>query len=208
MISVSVAGIGGQGNVLAAKILAQAAKAKGWQVRTAETIGMAQRGGDVISHVRMGNNNEEVYAPLPAKGTVDVIIALEPGEGARALPYLKQNGLLVVAKSGVAPSTADLKADPYNPDEVIVSLEKQGVAVSVMDDQALCEQLGTRKALNIMMLAHALNVVNNDSRFSENELCGAISLDDMRDAIVACVKEKFVTMNLNAVDLVLQSAKV
>lgn len=208
MISVSIAGIGGQGNVLAAKILAQAAKTKGWQVRTAETIGMAQRGGDVISHVRMGNNHEEVYAPLPAKGSVDVVIALEPGEGARALPYLKENGLLVVPQSGIAPSTADLKADPYNPAAVIDALAAQGVAVSVVDDQALCDALGTRKALNIMMLAHAINVVNTDPRFEHNELRNAISMDELREAIVACVKEKFVTINLTAVDLVLQSAKV
>lgn len=78
MINVSIAGIGGQGSVLAARILAQAAEAKGWQVRSAETIGMAQRGGDVMSHVRMGNAGEEVFSPLPAKGTVDVLIALEP----------------------------------------------------------------------------------------------------------------------------------
>lgn len=208
MISVSIAGIGGQGNVLAAKILAQAAKTKGWQVRTAETIGMAQRGGDVISHVLMGNNNEEVFAPLPAKGSVDLIIALEPGEGARALPYLKEKGLLVVPQSGIAPSTADLKAEPYDPASVIEALKNQGIAVSVVDDQNLCKVLGTRKALNIMMLAHAINTVNTDPRFENNELRNAISLDEMRDAIKACVKEKFVTMNLTAVDLVLQSAKV
>lgn len=208
MISVSIAGIGGQGNVLAAKILAQAAKTKGWQVRTAETIGMAQRGGDVISHVRMGNNNEEVFAPLPAKGSVDLIIALEPGEGARALPYLKEKGLLVVPQSGIAPSTADLKAELYDPASVIEALKNQGIAVSVVDDQNLCKVLGARKALNIMMLAHAINTVNTDPRFENNELRNAISLDEMRDAIKACVKEKFVTMNLTAVDLVLQSAKV
>ena len=96
MINVSIAGIGGQGSVLAAKILAQAAEAKGWQVRTAETIGMAQRGGNVMSHVRMGNRGEVVHSPLPAKGSVDMIIALEPGEGARALPFLKKDGVLVV----------------------------------------------------------------------------------------------------------------
>ena len=64
MINVSLAGIGGQGSVLAAKILAEAARSKGWQVRTAETTGMAQRGGDVMSHVRMGNNGEEVFSPV------------------------------------------------------------------------------------------------------------------------------------------------
>ena len=104
MINVSLAGIGGQGSVLAAKILAEAARSKGWQVRTAETTGMAQRGGDVMSHVRMGNNGEEVFSPLPGDASDDVIIALEPGEGLRALHLLKPSGVMVVARSGVAPT--------------------------------------------------------------------------------------------------------
>ena len=77
MRNVLLTGVGGQGTVLAAKVLAQAAQAKGWQVRTAETIGMAQRGGSVVSHVRMGDNGEEVITPLVAKGTADMIIAFE-----------------------------------------------------------------------------------------------------------------------------------
>ena len=90
MRNVLLTGVGGQGTVLAAKVLAQAARAKGWQVRTAETIGMAQRGGSVVSHVRMGDNGEEVIAPLVAKGTADMIIAFEPAEAARVLPYLSR----------------------------------------------------------------------------------------------------------------------
>lgn len=71
MIDILLAGVGGQGTVLAAKVLAQAAQSKGWQVRTAETIGMAQRGGNVTSHVRMGSNGGAVYSPLitPARPT-------------------------------------------------------------------------------------------------------------------------------------------
>ena len=69
MRNVLLSGVGGQGTVLAAKVLAQAAQDKGWQVRTAETIGMAQRGGNVVSHVRMGDAGEEVFAPLLAEGT-------------------------------------------------------------------------------------------------------------------------------------------
>ena len=92
MIDFLLAGVGGQGTVLAAKVLAQAAQSKGWQVRTAETIGMAQRGGNVTSHVRMGSNGEAVYSPLITPGTADMVIALEPGEAARALPYLAPGG--------------------------------------------------------------------------------------------------------------------
>ena len=72
MRNVLLSGVGGQGTVLAAKVLAQAAQEKGWQVRTAETIGMAQRGGNVVSHVRMGDAGEEVFAPLLAEGTADL----------------------------------------------------------------------------------------------------------------------------------------
>ena len=83
MRNVLLSGVGGQGTVLAAKVLAQAAQDKGWQVRTAETIGMAQRGGNVVSHVRMGDAGEEVFAPLLAEGTADLVIAFEPAEAAR-----------------------------------------------------------------------------------------------------------------------------
>ena len=85
MRNVLLSGVGGQGTVLAAKVLAQAAQDKGWQVRTAETIGMAQRGGNVVSHVRMGDAGEEVFAPLLAEGTADLVIAFEPAEAARVL---------------------------------------------------------------------------------------------------------------------------
>ena len=135
MISISIAGIGGQGNVLSAKILAQAALAKGWQVRSAETTGMAQRGGDVTSHVRMGSDGEAVYAPIPVKGTVDVIIAMEPGEGARALPLLKKGGLMVMATTGMPPATGGVKANAYDPQAIIAELRRQGVQVSYAMDE-------------------------------------------------------------------------
>ena len=99
MKNILITGVGGQGSVLAAKILAQAAQAKGWSVREAETIGMAQRGGFVTSHVRMGDAGEEVYSPLLAKRSADLVIAFEPAEAARALPYLAPGGMLVTASS-------------------------------------------------------------------------------------------------------------
>lgn len=194
MINISIAGIGGQGNVLSAKILAQAALAKGWQVRSAETTGMAQRGGDVTSHVRMGSNGEAVYSPIPAKGTVDVVIAMEPGEGARALPLLKPSGLMVIARTGLPPVTADLKAKPYDPAAVIDALQRQGVNLLVVDDEALCAKLGSRKALNIIMLAATLAA-------GEKDMSLGLTLDDMRAAIPSCVKPAFVDMNLAAIDL-------
>jgi len=204
VINISLAGIGGQGSVLAAKILAETARSKGWQVRTAETTGMAQRGGNVMSHVRMGDEGEEVFSPLPAQVSDDLIIALEPGEGLRALSLLKPQGLLVTASSGVAPVVSSFKAAPYNPSDMIARLQESGAHVVVVDDERLCSELGSRKVLNIVMLAKALLAVNDPTY--QNALCGKITLEDMREILPLCVKERFVSLNLRALDLVEQSA--
>ncbi|MEF9925876.1 MAG: indolepyruvate oxidoreductase subunit beta [Raoultibacter sp.] len=190
MRNVLLAGVGGQGTVLAAKILAQAAQAKGWHVRTAETIGMAQRGGNVTSHVRMGDGKEEVYAPLLAQGTADLIIAFEPAEGARVVPYLKPEGTLVCATTAIQPVSAALSRTPYRAEEVVAHLEACVPHFIAVDDATICAQVGTRKVLNIVLLARAL---------AQGTL--GIGVDDLRRAIPLCVKPRFVDMNLQAIDI-------
>lgn len=194
MINMLLAGVGGQGTVLAAKVLAKAAQSKGWQVRTAETIGMAQRGGSVTSHVRMGSDGEEVLAPLVTKGTADVVIAFEPGEAARALPFLAPGGVLVTATSAIQPVTAALASAPYSGEAVVEQLQKSTSSPSPIlfvpvDDRALVEVTGNRKALNMMLLAVAV---------AQNRI--PISLDELKSAVEACVKPQFVPMNLTAID--------
>lgn len=198
MRNVLLTGVGGQGTVLAAKVLAQAAQAKGWQVRTAETIGMAQRGGSVVSHVRMGDNGEEVIAPLVAKGTADMIVAFEPAEAARVLPYLAPDGVMVSATTSIQPITAALSTEPYLAEATIASLDGRlnGSAEAparfvLVDDEAVLSQVGNRKALNTVLLAFALKTGHLP-----------LSLDDLRDAVRACVKPRFVELNLAAIDLV------
>ena len=198
MRNVLLTGVGGQGTVLAAKVLAQAAQAKGWQVRTAETIGMAQRGGSVVSHVRMGDTGEEVIAPLVAKGTADMIIAFEPAEAARVLPYLAPDGVMVSATTSIQPITAALSTEPYLAKAMVASLgERLNVRAGeparfvLVDDEAVLSQVGNRKALNTVLLAFALKTGHLP-----------LSLDDLRDAIRACVKPRFVELNLAAIDLV------
>lgn len=135
MINILLAGVGGQGTVLAAKVLASAAQARGWQVRTAETIGMAQRGGNVTSHVRMGSNGEAVFSPLITPGTADMVIALEPGEAARALPYLAPGGVLVTATTAIQPVTAALSSMPYRAGDVVAALAN-ALQAEAMREQA------------------------------------------------------------------------
>ena len=198
MRNVLLTGVGGQGTVLAAKVLAQAAQAKGWQVRTAETIGMAQRGGSVVSHVRMGDDGEEVIAPLVAKGTADMSIAFEPAEAARVLPYLAPDGVMVSATTSIQPITAALSSEPYLAKATVASLDErlnvragEPARFVLVDDEAVLSQVGNRKALNTVLLAFALKTGHLP-----------LSLDDLRDAIRACVKPRFVELNLAAIDLV------
>lgn len=124
MINILLTGVGGQGTVLAAKVLAMAAASKGWHVRTAETIGMAQRGGSVISHVRMGNLGEEVYAPLITHGTANMIVAFEPAEAARTLSFLAPDGVVVTAQSTVEPVSAALDALSYTSENVLSGIQR------------------------------------------------------------------------------------
>ena len=198
MLDVLLAGVGGQGTVLAAKVLAQTAQDKGWQVRTAETIGMAQRGGNVTSHVRMGNGGEEVFAPLLAHGTADLVIAFEPGEAARVLSFLAPNGVLVTATTPIQPVTAALSSVPYRADRVVQRLETQlaGTEASfvAVDDAALVRTVGSRKVLNTLLLARALAAGHVP-----------LDVDDLRHAIEVCVKPAFVQLNLAAIEAVVSS---
>lgn len=196
MLNILLSGIGGQGTVLAAKILAQAAQEKGWAVRTAETIGMAQRGGTVTSHVRMADKGENVQSSLLVKGSADLIVAFEPGEAARALPFLSSEGTIVTASTPVQPVTASLSGTPYRAADVLGNLEKSlegtPARLVVVDEAPILAQIGTTRALNTVLLAAALGTG-----------CLPLTIDDLREAIRVCVKPRFVDLNLNAIDIAL-----
>lgn len=197
MLNIMLTGVGGQGTVLAAKVLAQAAQDKDWHVRTAETIGMAQRGGSVVSHVRMGNDGEQASSPLIAQGEADMIIAFEPAEGARVMPYLAPTGTLVTATTAIQPVTAALGNAPYRGADMIKQLVTAFEAVPdrlfVVPDAALLKRVGNRKALNTVLLACAI---------ATGRL--PFSIDDLRNAVRACVKPAFVDLNLTAIDVATQ----
>jgi indolepyruvate ferredoxin oxidoreductase beta subunit len=105
MTSVLIAGIGGQGSIFAARVLGETALRFGLNVRGSETIGMAQRGGSVVSHVRMSEN--EIASPMIPPGRADVLLALEPIEGERSRYFLRAGGLFVCCGSGQRASIID-----------------------------------------------------------------------------------------------------
>lgn len=195
MLNVLLAGVGGQGTVLAAKVLASAAQSKRWAVRTAETIGMAQRGGSVVSHVRMASQGEELYASLVTPGTADLIVAFEPGEAARALPYLSRSGTVVTARTTVQSVTAALAGAPYDGAAVIGALrsaladQAPAARLVAVDDAAVTTAVGTSRVLNMALLGAALATGGFP-----------LALDDLREAVRACVKPQFVALNLAAID--------
>ena len=104
-----ICGVGGQGTVLASRIIAAAAMEEGNRVHSAETIGMAQRGGSVTSHVRIG---EEAFSPLIPFGSADLLLAFEPAEAVRNLKYLRKDGAAVVNTAPTRPVTESLQSTP------------------------------------------------------------------------------------------------
>lgn len=151
MRNILLAGVGGQGTVLASRIIAGAAIARGETAHTAETIGMAQRGGCVVSHVRVGDG---AHSPLIPQGRADVIIGFEPAEAVRALPYLKEGGTVVVSSAAVKPVTDALADSGYRGETMIAFLQQQSVRLIVVDGDAVVRECGA-KALNIALLGAA-----------------------------------------------------
>lgn len=192
--NIVIAGIGGQGSVLAAKILAQAAQTKGWTVRTAETIGMAQRGGSVTSHVRMSAAGR-VEAPLVARGQAQLVIALEPGEGVRALPFLAPEGLLVSATSVTPAVMANLAGKVYEAQPMLAQLTAYAPHFLSVDEEAVCREVGSRKVANVALLAAAVLACQETGW----GFGSAIDLNDMIAALKECVKPRFIDVNMAAV---------
>ena len=186
--NIVLCGVGGQGTVLASKLLAAAAMEKGIPVMSAETIGMAQRGGSVFSHLRMG---EHVYSPMIAQNTADMILGFEPGETVRMLPYLKRYGTVVVSSRAIMPVTSSLADSCYNGESMIEYLKRNVDNIIVIDTDKACEELGSSKVLNVLLLGAAVST-------------GVIGLskEDIRNALVKRLPEKLLDLNFKALDYV------
>lgn len=184
--NILICGVGGQGTVLAAKVLSQAAISSGEHVLSAETIGMAQRGGSVTSHVRIG---EDIFSPLIPKGQADIIISFEAAEAARNADYLKKGGMVIVNKKVVQPTTASLTGKTFSEDTMIEHLNKVADQVVVVDTDQACKDLGSSKIVNMVLLGAACKT-------------GLINKDDLKAAIKLLVKPDFYELNCKAVDYV------
>ncbi len=183
--NILLTGVGGQGTILAAKMLTIGLMEEGYDVKMSEIHGMSQRGGDVVSQVRY--SREEVASPVIEKGTADIIVAFEKMEALRNLDYLKPGGTLVVNDQEI-PSMTVLTGQEQYAQDVIEEIEKACDKVVVIDASAKALELGNIKAANVILLG---------------ALVKAMGLDDIDwDQIVRKnVKEKFVDLNIAALAL-------
>ena len=146
--NVMIVGVGGQGSLLASKLLGYLLLNEGYDVKVSEVHGMSQRGGSVVTYVRFG---EKVYSPVIDKGEADFIVSFEKLEAARYVEYLKKGGRIVVNTQEIDPMPVITGAASY-PENLIDKMEAEGIAVDAMDCLSLAEQAGSAKAVNLVLM--------------------------------------------------------
>ena len=179
-----IVGVGGQGSLLASKLLGRLLVDEGYDVKVSEVHGMSQRGGSVVTYVRFG---EKVYSPIVTDGEADLIVSFEKLEAARYAKYLKKDGRIVVNTQQIDPMPVIIGAAVY-PENVLDELKAKGVNVEALDALTLAEQAGSSKAVNIVLMGRVARQME-------------IPYDRWISAIENTVAPKFVEMNKKAFDL-------
>ncbi len=187
--SVMIVGVGGQGSLLASRILGNVLLSEGFEVKVSEVHGMSQRGGSVVTYVKYG---DKVYSPVIEKGEADLIISFEQLEGARYVPYLKKNGQIVVSTQTIEPMPVITGKAKY-PENIIDKLKNEGIDVTAVDALGLAEQAGSAKASNVVLMG----VVSTKLGFTKEVWIKALE---------ECVPDKFLEMNKKAFDLGVSAA--
>ncbi|MBI2288266.1 MAG: indolepyruvate oxidoreductase subunit beta [Chloroflexi bacterium] len=148
-----VTGVGGQGVILTSDIIAQAAIVAGYDTKKTDTIGMSQRGGSVISHVRIGS---KVHSPLIKQGEVDILLAFEKLEAARWGHYLRSRGIAIVNNLALPPLSVSLGEEQYlSDDEMLNILKQQADRIYLVNGSQRAKELGNIRTLNMFMLGCA-----------------------------------------------------
>ena len=147
-VNVLLVGVGGQGTILASRIISFVARAKGLEVKLSETHGMAQRGGSVVTHLRAG---EKIYSPLIDQGQADIILSFERLEAWRWLPYLKKEGMVVVNSQVIYPVPVIMGYREY-PENILEKIEKNVSRTFVVDALALAREAGNERTVNVALL--------------------------------------------------------
>ena len=179
--NIMIVGVGGQGSLLASKMLGKLLLSQGYDVKVSEVHGMSKRGGSVVTYVRYG---EKVYSPIIDKGTADFIISFEKLEAARWVPYLKKGGKIIMSTQEIDPMPVIIGAAQY-PENLVEKMQAAGADVDAIDALDLAMQAGSSKAVNLVLMGRL-------SKYFE------ATQEAWMEALEACVPPKFLELNKKA----------
>lgn len=182
--NIMIVGVGGQGSLLASKLLGKLLVNEGYDVKVSEVHGMSQRGGSVVTYVRFG---DRVYSPIIAEGEADFIVSFEKIEAARYASSLKKGGKIVVNSQQIDPMPVITGAAEY-PEHVLDELRSKGVFIDEIDALSVAREAGNAKSVNIVLMARLAKYFH-------------IEYDKWLSAIKESVKPQFVDVNLKAFEL-------
>lgn len=180
--SIMIVGVGGQGSLLASKMLGHVVMQAGYDVKVSEVHGMSQRGGSVVTYVKY--SDDKVWSPVINEGEADVIISFELLEAARWVGFLKKDGAIVVNNQEISPMPVITGAAVY-PENIADKLSQMGVRLKLVDALTLAEKAGSAKATNVVLMGAVSNVMD----FPE---------EMWQKAIDECVPPKFLELNKKA----------
>ena len=179
--NILIVGVGGQGTLLASKVMGKVFLDSGYDVKVSEVHGMSQRGGSVVTYVRYG---DEVYSTLIDKGEADILLSFEALEAARWLPYLKKDGVVITNTQRLNPMSVVMGKATY-PDDILEKIKAAGVNPVEVDALALAEEAGSAKSVNVVLLGIAAKHIGLDKQL-------------WLDAVKSTVPPKTVDMNVAA----------
>ena len=189
--NIMIVGVGGQGSLLATRIVGHAALNLGYDVKVSEVHGMSQRGGAVVTYARYG---EQVYSPVICKGEADIIISFEQLEALRWVSYLKKGGTLLTSTQKINPLPVITGAMDY-PSDIAGMIRSAGVHVIEIDAFERAVRAGNEKTANVVMMGALANFING-----ENGMSKQVYIDALRESISE-INEKLIDVNLRAFEL-------
>lgn len=182
--NVMIVGVGGQGTLLASRLLGQALISEGFDVKVSEVHGMSQRGGSVVTYVKYG---DKVFSPIVQEGQADYILAFEQLEAGRWLKHLKIGGEMIINTQKIDPMPVVIGSAEY-PEGIIDAIEAQGINTVALDALSLAIEAGSSKSVNVVLIGVLASIMELEKNV-------------WIEAIKATVPEKFLAMNLKAFDL-------
>jgi len=194
MKNILIVGVGGQGSLLATRIVGHAALILGYDVKVSEVHGMSQRGGAVVTYARYGEKGEKVYSPVICRGEADIIISFEQLEALRWISYLKKGGTLLTSTHKINPLPVITGAAEY-PADILDKFEKHGIKTVAVDAFECAVKAGNEKTANVVMMGAFAKFIDGADGMTK-EVC----VDALRTS-VSEISDALLDVNLKAFEL-------